>query len=104
MKKRIWMICAAVLVTVTLCACGTDEAAETGEEIGDRIETYASEVKDHIDGMVENGTVSDGDGYIGEENGKDAPDAEADASTPSDDTDSGGGLFDADPTDMGDHI
>ena len=110
MKKWIIVMCAAVLVTGSLCACDREDVDETADMIGDKAETIASEVKDNVDGMISNGQVDDGDGYIGDsdedtESVTDPTDLVDPTDMPfMDDETEDGGLLDTDYNDIGDHI
>ena len=60
MKRLSAILSAAVMTALLLCGCGEKSSA------GDELSTMASEVKGDFDRMVDNGTVSDSDGYIGD--------------------------------------
>lgn len=65
--KRITALIAAVLLTVLLFS-SCSEAKKTAKDAADEIATIASQAKDNLEDMVDNGTVSDGDGFINEDN------------------------------------
>lgn len=60
MKRLSAILSAAVMTALLLCGCGEKSSAE-----GDP-STTPSEVKGYFDSMLEHGTVSDGDGRIGD--------------------------------------
>lgn len=62
MKKLLAILCAAILTGALLCGC----SGKDNQTMGDDMATIASEVKDNVDNMVDNGKVDDGDGYIGD--------------------------------------
>lgn len=61
MKRFLILLCAAVLTALFLCSC--DKAMK---DAGKTAESIAADVKDNADGMIDNGKVNDGDGYIGD--------------------------------------
>lgn len=104
MKKRILFLCSVIFVSVILCSCDKEEIDKTAEKVGDTVETIASEAKDHVEGMIEDGTVDDGDGYIGDHTDESKSTAEptddkADAEAAEDDS-----LFGTDTKDTGEHM
>ena len=66
MKKRLLLFCAALLIAVLFCGCGEEKAEAAAEKVGEQAATIASEVKENVEGMIEDATVRDGDGYIGD--------------------------------------
>lgn len=99
MKKIICMMCAAAFASALLCGCDAGDVKKTAEKVGDQIETIASEFKENVDDMRDNATVSDGDGYIGEDHS-----AAPTAPLPTENMTDGDGGYDADPTANSDHI
>ena len=61
MKRLLFLIC-AVLIAVCLCSC----MQQAGKDLDRTAETVATEIKENMDNMIDNGTVKDGDGYIDE--------------------------------------
>jgi len=61
MKRLLLLIC-AVLIAVCLCSC----MQQAGKDLDQTVETLATEIKENMDNMIDNGTVKDGDGYIDE--------------------------------------
>ena len=62
MKKILAAAVAVIMCAFTLCSC----ARNTADSIRNDAGALASEVKDNLDGMINNGEVHDGDGVIGE--------------------------------------
>ena len=63
MKRMIAFIGAALVAVIALTACSNKDANKMKNDAA----VIASEAKDNIDNMIQNGTVKDGDGYIEEE-------------------------------------
>ena len=63
MKRLLLLLCTALLVALFMCSC----MQQAGKDVKEAYETVSSEVKENMDNMVDNGTVRDGDGYIGED-------------------------------------
>lgn len=98
MKKLLLIFCAVLLVSVMLCGCGDEKAENAAEKVGDQVETIASEVKDNVDNMIEDGTVRDGDGYIGDTDRATEAPYESDTRATEDMTENDD-VFDTDPSD-----
>lgn len=89
MKRILLILCAAIMTAGLLCACDED----TKKTVGDDLATIASQVKDNVDGMIEDGTVRDGDGHIGENQTEKASEATRTVTT-EEETRSDNGAFD----------
>ena len=113
MKRLLILFCAVCIAAVLLCGCNNKAV----EDAGDAMETFASEVRDNVNSMIDNATVSDGDGYIGDNDRMTEPPAdtfydstETEGMTSADDgmTGEDGGVFDDEindePTDNSDFI
>ena len=61
MKRIISIMCLAALVAALLCGC-----MQKTSELKNDVATVASEAENRLDDMIEDGTVRDGDGYVGD--------------------------------------
>ena len=99
MKKVIALFCTALMMSVLLCGCDEKEK----NKVSDELATLATEVKENIDTMIDDGTVSDGDGYIDEDRDAtvryDATVDDTEALDPTNDNTEADSIFDADPAD-----
>ena len=69
MKRMTALICAVLCTAMLFSSCTGMKNDVKG--VTDDMATMASEMKDNLDKMVENGTVNDGDGFIDEDKSKD---------------------------------
>lgn len=92
--KRIFLILpAALIAALLLCGCGEKEIGDVGDDIA----TIASEVGDHAERMIDNGTVDDGDGYISEDQ-DDAPPTDPPTDDATQEASRSDGILAPDPT------
>ena len=63
MKRLLLLFCAVVLTAVSLCSC----MQQAGRDVQEGVETLASEARENLDNMIDNGTVNDNDGYVAED-------------------------------------
>ena len=93
--KRIFAVgCAVMMTALLLCGCNEND----NNSMSDDLATIASEVRENVDSMIDNGTVSDGDGYIGDNRSTDR--ATERSTEPADSVPDDGDLIDGeDPTD-----
>ena len=62
--KRILLLLTVTVVTVMMLAgCSAKDKADMKEDVS----TFVSEAKEDLDDMIDNATVSDGDGHIGDQ-------------------------------------
>ena len=104
MKKRIAALCLIPMLALLLYGCDREDVDKAADQMGDTAETIASDLKENMDSMIDDGQVKDGDGYIGEDDAADASRPGSTGGSAPEPSTGDGGIFTTEPDSSGDHI